>query len=346
MIVFLYRPTPQVPEPSDEAAAKCFDASAENVEIQSLQITQGSVDLTWIFTQILLMALNTILWSMSYASIRQRHPMREVVPLLERALESIKHTSERWPGVQSALQLYENLIRGCLRACVPEPSRSFEPPQLNRHTSSPLSRQNTHAPASPAYTNIAELRRYQSDSGYPRQNEQESQFGFPSASLSSDYIQDSLPHQGHQPQIYPSPPPSERTLQPSPIALQRFHSDCSAQTVLSYDDLPPDPQVVDSSSPAFEPLLPHFDPKAAFGSLNSNATGFEEGELDPKAWLGWFGDEYSRYKGQAYQGPGQRMPSLSEEQQLELMATLEQDELPDVTDLANDVAVSYMGSGS
>jgi hypothetical protein len=116
MIVFLYRPSPQVPEPSIRAAEKCFEASRYNIYKQLEQVRTRSVDLTWIFTQSLFMALNTLLWALSYPEIRKAHPKHVVQEHLNAAFETIMHASERWPGVESAFELYDTLIRECLKA--------------------------------------------------------------------------------------------------------------------------------------------------------------------------------------------------------------------------------------
>lgn len=115
MIVFLYRPSPQVPRPSTRAAVLAFEASQYNIYMQQEQIKVGVIDLTWIFTQQIFMAINTILWALSYSKIRQLHPREEVENVLQIALEAAERASERWPGVKSAKELYENLIAPCMR---------------------------------------------------------------------------------------------------------------------------------------------------------------------------------------------------------------------------------------
>lgn len=115
MIVFLYRPSPQVPRPSTRAAVLAFEASQYNIHMQREQIKVGIIDLTWIFTQQIFMAINTILWALSYAKVRQLHPREEVENVLQIALEAAERASERWPGVKSAKELYENLIAPCMR---------------------------------------------------------------------------------------------------------------------------------------------------------------------------------------------------------------------------------------
>ncbi|KAL6718094.1 hypothetical protein ACLMJK_004180 [Lecanora helva] len=116
MIVFLYRPSPQVPKPSADAARLCFEASLFNIQMQREQITTSSVDLTWIFTQSLFMALNAILWALSYPEIRREYTKERVEDSIDVAQEAISLASERWPGVESALELYQNLIAACLKA--------------------------------------------------------------------------------------------------------------------------------------------------------------------------------------------------------------------------------------
>ena len=116
MIVFLYRPSPQVPKPSADAARRCVEASLFNIEMQREQIATESVDLTWIFTQSLFMALNAILWALSYPEIRREYSKEKIQNSIDVAQEAINLASERWPGVESALELYQNLIAACLKA--------------------------------------------------------------------------------------------------------------------------------------------------------------------------------------------------------------------------------------
>lgn len=115
MIVFLYRPSPQVPRPSLEAAFKCYDACEYNIHMQREQISKRNVDLTWIFTQSIFMAINTMLWSLSYVEVRRKHKRETVERHLDVAMDAIQLASERWPGVASAVQLYQNLIMAIMK---------------------------------------------------------------------------------------------------------------------------------------------------------------------------------------------------------------------------------------
>lgn len=116
MIVFLFRPSPQLPEPSPRAAQLCFEASRFNIYSQRVQIETKSVDLTWIFTQSLFMAINTLLWSLSYPDVRKDHPRTEVEAHLQTALEAVYLASIKWPGVESAMELYITLAEACVKA--------------------------------------------------------------------------------------------------------------------------------------------------------------------------------------------------------------------------------------
>lgn len=115
MLAFLYRPSPQVPRPTLQAALKCFDACEYNIYVQREQIAHKNVDLTWIFTQAIFMAMNTMLWSLSYVEVRRKYSRQTVEGHMNVAMEAIQLASERWPGVASAVQLYQNLIAAILK---------------------------------------------------------------------------------------------------------------------------------------------------------------------------------------------------------------------------------------
>ena len=116
MIVMLFRPSPQVPEPSTRAARHCFEACKFNMHVQRQQITAKTIDLTWVFVQSLFMAVNGMLWTLSHHEVRREHPKAEVDSYLETALEAIYLASMKWPGVESALELYIVLVEVCRKA--------------------------------------------------------------------------------------------------------------------------------------------------------------------------------------------------------------------------------------
>lgn len=116
MVVFMFRPSPQIPRPSADAADKCFEACKYNIHMTRAQLAQGNVDLTWIFTQAIFMAINAMLWSLSFSEVRKKNPKQEVQKHLHTAIESISICAERWPGVSSAITLYHDLIDAILKA--------------------------------------------------------------------------------------------------------------------------------------------------------------------------------------------------------------------------------------
>ncbi|KAH6613920.1 fungal-specific transcription factor domain-containing protein [Boeremia exigua] len=114
MVVFIYRPSPQVPRPSLQAAVRCYDACQYNIYMSKRQIDMKLVDVTWIFVQSIFMCINTMLWTLSYQDVRRQHSREEVEGHLAVAMESIELASDRWPGVASAIELYHNLIGACM----------------------------------------------------------------------------------------------------------------------------------------------------------------------------------------------------------------------------------------
>ena len=354
MIVFLYRPSPQVPEPSEQAAEKCFDASVQNVDIQSYQIANGLVDLTWIFTQTLFMALNTILWSLSYPVIRQKHPINEVKTHLKAALKAIHHTSERWPGVQSALQLYEKLIQGCLRAYLSNGSfvvRSLPSVQDAVNQSAP-------APStSPTASSLAAQqspRSHHECYGESSTNYQNPSYSSPNHTESFGQLEEhelfrtqSNVSQAQNQDISPlqstfQPPFQQSPMLPTPMKGYGPYSVLQAEE--SYGMPSFNPLSIDNELPSTISGLPQWDATFGLDTSQSAFPGYNDKEMDTTPWLASFGDEYSRYMHHAYNPTPQRMQSLSEQQQLELMAALEQDQLPDVSGLTTDAATFYNGN--
>ncbi|KAF4556915.1 Fungal specific transcription factor domain-containing protein 60 [Elsinoe fawcettii] len=115
MIAFLYRPSPQIPKPSLTGAIKCFEAAKYNIYMTKKQIEIKNVDLTWIFTQAIFMAINTMLWSLSYEQVRKQNPRHEVQQILQTGMENILIAVDRWPGVASAHALYTHIIDAILK---------------------------------------------------------------------------------------------------------------------------------------------------------------------------------------------------------------------------------------
>ncbi len=116
MIISLYRPSPQVPKPTSNAALKCFEASRSIIDLTSRQIEDGTADITWESLLTIYASLNALLWSISYLEVRTEHVREDVQDLAAAALEAIKIFSDRWPGSSSAVQLYTVIANACLQS--------------------------------------------------------------------------------------------------------------------------------------------------------------------------------------------------------------------------------------
>lgn len=116
MIMMLFRPSPQVPQPMTQSAIMCFDAAATNIQSINTQMKTAMVDITWVFVLTIFQALNTILWTISYPKIRELHPKNELETYVEIALDTISRCQDRWPGTGAAAQLYLKLAQACLRS--------------------------------------------------------------------------------------------------------------------------------------------------------------------------------------------------------------------------------------
>lgn len=116
MVVMLFRPSPQVPQPMTQSVIMCYDAATANVKNIHEQMKTASVDITWVFVLTIFQALNTILWTTSYSEIRALHPKKEMESHVEIALDTIIRCQERWPGTGAAAQLYSKLAQACLKS--------------------------------------------------------------------------------------------------------------------------------------------------------------------------------------------------------------------------------------
>ena len=299
MVVFLYRPSPQVPRPTANAAEKCFDACIFLIHMQKQQIDTGSIDLTWIFTQTLFMAMNTILWSLSYPEIRRDHPKEKLQKDLQVAKEAIGLASIRWPGVESALELYRNLITACLKAYDGSSDTSYVVESLSNRPS-PASISYTLTPPSMSSPGTVFGSSPHSENGYARTSPREY---FPE----SDVLQAPEPHS-------------------SPSFSDYSQTDSTVSS--SYQNIPPQPlqQPAIDFAPTY--TTSSFVPISTYGPLAQGLPAFQPQIFDimPQQ-LGRYssiGDQYSQYLHAPYI-PQQPLQPLDQETQIELMRNLEHD---------------------
>ena len=299
MVVFLYRPSPQVPRPTVSAAQKCYDACVFLVYMQKEQIDTGSIDLTWIFTQTLFMALNTILWSLSYPEIRHDHPKEELLKDLEVAKEAIGLASIRWPGVESALELYQNLITACLKAYDGRREASYVVESLS-NKASPASLQTTITPPLMSSPGTVFESSPRSDNSFPRPSNR-------------DYFNEYDGLQGQKPR--PSPTFSDYSITDSNIPgnYKLIHSQPPHQPSVDFAPTYTTSAYVPTATyNALPQVLPAFEPEL-FGMTQQHYGQYSN-----------IGDQYSQYLHAPYV-PQQPLQPLNQETQLELMRTLEND---------------------
>ncbi|KAI9814438.1 MAG: hypothetical protein M1827_003294 [Pycnora praestabilis] len=331
--VFLYRPSPQIPSPSVRAAEKCYDASARNLRLQRKQIDVGLIDITWIFTQSIFMAVNTILWTLSYAEIRDKYSRKEVEALLDLGLEAIYLCSERWPGASSAFELYGKLVKGCLRAYRGSISTDSEVPYNFSNKTSPESMQDVPIQTpivSPSNTTESSRKSYLPEFG--------------GAQYSSDYpfAYEQLP--------FPSDVPfldqvAQNGSSPNFSDLKTF--DASQQ--LNYSNYSQAPHFTE---PAYNMPASTFSNQFSWDSytdplgMSGNPLSSPAMTSDPNLLVGPIGNEYN----QSIYPPGLMMPqqhrhdSLSQAQQSQLMSSLETDGLADLSNVLEQSA-DFFSSG-
>ena len=340
LIVFLYRPSPQIPEPSLRAARHCYDSSAYIITVQKHQIEGRLVDYTWILTQTMFMALNTILWTLSYPEIRAEHSFEETQKICVAAVQAIELTADRWPGVQSASQLYANLVSACLRAYDTDlsfvlSSSATTSPASTQEVSSPPSLAPNQSPVSTAPTSLAGPRSPPSRAspmGPPI---------LPVKGLYNEQPADILvsfvdPMTGHA-------LPYTQTPVQSTVPMVQHKRKTSIINPPSHYSLPS----FDLGAGGIP--LPGADQKYAHYSNRPNVvnnSGYFNGDdmdLDNAPWLGHFGDGYSHQLHQTFFPGPEQMQLLDQQQQSDLMASLERDELPDMSLYVSDAFTYYPG---
>ncbi|OJJ49340.1 hypothetical protein ASPZODRAFT_129778 [Penicilliopsis zonata CBS 506.65] len=346
MIVLLYRPSPQVPQPSVHAAEKCYEASVYNVAMQREQIRAGSVDISWIFTQTMFMALNTILWSLSYPEIRKEHPLDEVQDYLNVAVEVIAYTADRWPGVESAVRLYTNLIAACLRAYGSDESYVVHSPSNYPTPSSSQDLTTPPAMSSPSSTTTTSFFSQNHHTGNLPVHESNDikPVNPPTGSalfFQQPLIPGSVSSKPSEPKHYPSWDSQCSSQAHPPPSLPSHTTQPYSAGVVSFQDELIDPNTPYNAFPSVVPGLQGWDPNFSLASTTSSHLAYVDAMVDPMGWMGSIGDQYSQYFHEPYPVPSWRGRTLSQQEQIELMASLE-DNLPDVSSqLVRESATFY-----
>ncbi|KAJ6171126.1 hypothetical protein N7470_000193 [Penicillium chermesinum] len=344
IVILMYRPSPQIPEPSVNAAKICFEASTYNIVMHKEQMVTGSVDLTWIFTQALFMALNTILWTLSYPEIRKEHPVEEVQTYLDMALEVIVYSAERWPGVMSAYLLYRRLVTACLKAYStdesfvvhspsshPTPTSSqgvMTPPAMSRPSSTTTSSfyAQSYRTANPAMSSESA-----STGTISRGQSADPPFSFP-ASTPPAHVEDfKIPAGVSAPPFGVNQPPVNLNQSPiNPNTRASGATGAYGNTGVIYPDISVDPNTPYNAIPSVVPGLQGWDPNFSLASTTASHLAYIDATVDPMHWTTTIEDQFSQYFHEPFPVPARRERTLSQQEQIELMASLEQD-IPDVS---------------
>ncbi|KAI9796497.1 MAG: hypothetical protein M1833_006165 [Piccolia ochrophora] len=314
VVIFLFRPSPQVPHPSVRAAKLCYDASEFNVRLQRKQIDDRSVDLTWVFVQCLFMAVNTVLWTMSYAEIRRLHPKDELESLLNTALEGVILCSERWPGVASAYGLYQRLVEASLKVYDVQddssPPAHQDPSRLS--PASGYEGSNQSAMSSPSMGTVA------SSVSTSRLRDSTSPFG---------YVFD------HQPIPQQTSPPDNVEMPPTVQYLDNL-TDPFTNPNLGLNVFP------SNSNGGLDFDAATTIPPVA-GNLPPNASSLM---TEPNIFARPSDNLFAQFLQPQQPLPPQQEPSLSQVQQMELMDTLETTGLEDMGNLLDQGAKFFHAS--
>ena len=323
MIVFLFRPSPQVPKPTVRSAIMCYDASAFNIKAQAKQMETAMVDITWIFLLSLFMAVNTILWTISYPEVRSLHSKEELEEHIDIALDVITKCRERWPGTAAASHLYTKLSKACLRSY---DTNDISHPSSSLSANSPSSLTDTDSPSASEHSSATTGSLVHSQKAY---HSSPPQFGYV-----FDQMPEQIPAFNYNSSLQPS--------QPSFRSNSIFVSPPSMQTDRRFSYFPPDftqPQTLPNVwNPMAPPPLDHpYSMAAPPPPPPSNpAIADESYFMQPNAFS--FGPHlYS----QQHFDTEMRQGSLSQEQQLELMQSLETEGLTEIDNFMTLSAQQY-----
>ncbi|KAH8808239.1 fungal-specific transcription factor domain-containing protein [Xylogone sp. PMI_703] len=304
MLVFLFRPSPQVPKPSVRSALICYDASAYNIKFQSQQMQSGQTDITWVFVLSLFMAINTILWTISYPEVRALHRKEELEEHIDIALDVIEKCRERWPGTAAASSLYSKLAKGCLMSYRNDNSHAASSLSAN----SPSSLTDANSPSASEHSSATTASYIHS--------------AFHSSPPQFGYVFDQMPEQVTFDYRDSRPP------QPSFRSNSIFMSPSTRQTERRPSYFPPDFTQTQTLPNAWYPNQDILHQSQQLSLPNpqilSETTYFSEGSP--------FGPHL--FSEQSYE-IGFRHGSLSQQQQLELMQSLETEGVAEIDNFMN-----------
>jgi hypothetical protein len=97
-----------------------------------------------------------------------------------------------------------------------------------------------------------------------------------------------------------------------------------------FSDVLIDPNTPYNTMPSVVPGLQGWDPNFSLASTTASHLAYIDATVDPMQWTSSIGDQYSNYFNEPFPIPPWRERTLSQQEQIELMASLEHN-IPDVS---------------
>ena len=266
------------------------------------------VDITWIFLLAVFMAVNTILWTISYPEVRALHDKEELEEHVGIALDIIVKCRERWPGTAAASHLYSKLAQACLR--------SYDMNESSHSPSSP-SLTDTNSPSASEHSSATTSSMTHSQKAYRSPPQFGSVF---------DQMPEQIPAFDYGNSI---PPP-----QPSFRSNSIFVNPSSMQSDRRFSYFPPDfiqPQNLpnDWNTIASAASQSHMSASVATIPMNNNTTD------DPTYFMQPIPYSFGPHMYAENFDTEMRQGSLSQQQQIELMQSLETEGLAEMDTFMN-----------
>ncbi|RPB13304.1 hypothetical protein P167DRAFT_535008 [Morchella conica CCBAS932] len=168
MRIFLFHPTPQIPQPSLEATILCYDSSVKGIHLQKKMFDEKTIEFTWVYLHQIYTATLTLIWALYNEGIRELHSKEEVESNFEISLSLLTVLAERWPGTEAAADLFDRLARAALQSYTTYqgkspvsthssiPSHSTATSPSPQKESSPLHRHSSPYASSPSVQSVEE----------------------------------------------------------------------------------------------------------------------------------------------------------------------------------------------
>jgi hypothetical protein len=115
ILIFMYRPSPQIPQPSLEATVICYNCAVQNVKLEKGMYESPNIDLTWVFLHQVYTVTLTIIWTIYNPEIRKAHPRKEVQSHISSQIQLLVSLAELWPGAEAAADLFDRLASAAMR---------------------------------------------------------------------------------------------------------------------------------------------------------------------------------------------------------------------------------------